>query len=117
MHKRSNEPVFWALFGAGGVLAALFAPVLIFLSGLAIPLGLLPAEFMSYERALALVSSLPGAIALLLVISLFLWHAMHRINHSLHDFGIRAGLAGKVIFYGFALLGTGLCAYILALQF
>ncbi|MDJ0759641.1 MAG: fumarate reductase subunit FrdD [Woeseiaceae bacterium] len=111
--KRSNEPIFWSLFGAGGVVASLVAPALVFITGLALPLGLLGPDALSYERMLALVSSLPGALFLFVVISLLLWHTMHRINHSLHDIGIKAGLGGKVIFYGLALVGTMAAAYFL----
>ena len=39
MVKRSIEPLLWMLFSAGGVAAALMIPVLLFLFGLAIPLG------------------------------------------------------------------------------
>ena len=28
--KRSNAPIFWSLFGAGGMLAALFGPALVY---------------------------------------------------------------------------------------
>ena len=38
MAKRSLEPLLWALFSAGGVLAALFLPVLVLLFGFAFPL-------------------------------------------------------------------------------
>ena len=31
--KRSNKPIFWSLFGAGGLLAALIGPMLVFLTG------------------------------------------------------------------------------------
>lgn len=105
-YRRSNEPVFWALFGAGGVVAALLAPALVFATGLAVPLGLLDPGTFAYPRMAALVGSLPGALAVFGFVSLLLWHAMHRINHSLHDVGIDAGLAGKVLFYGLAGLGT-----------
>ncbi|WP_369075236.1 fumarate reductase subunit D, partial [Aromatoleum toluclasticum] len=45
--KRSNAPIFWGLFGEGGMLAALFGPVLVFITGIAVPLGLLlPADAM-----------------------------------------------------------------------
>lgn len=111
--KRSNEPIFWSLFGAGGVVASMVAPALVFITGLALPLGLLAPEALGYERMRALVGSLPGALLLFVVISLTLWHTMHRINHSLHDVGINAGLAGKVIFYGLAFIGTVATAYFL----
>jgi fumarate reductase subunit D len=40
------------------------------------------------------------------VISLFAWHAAHRLLCTLHDFGIHKGLAAKSLFYGAALLLT-----------
>lgn len=44
--KRSVAPVFWLLFGAGGMLSALFGPALIILTGFVIPRGWgLPANF------------------------------------------------------------------------
>ena len=47
--KRSNAPIFWGMFGGGGMLAALFGPLLVFITGIAVPLGiLLPADTMSY---------------------------------------------------------------------
>ena len=35
---KSNEPIWWSLFSAGGVVAALLVPVRIFLTGIAWPL-------------------------------------------------------------------------------
>ncbi|MDT5267282.1 MAG: fumarate reductase subunit, partial [Mycobacterium sp.] len=42
-HRRSAEPFLWLLFSAGGMAAALVLPVLLFLFGVAFPLGLLDA--------------------------------------------------------------------------
>ena len=38
--KRSIAPVFWLLFGAGGMLAALAGPALVLITGLAAPTGI-----------------------------------------------------------------------------
>ena len=105
--KRSHEPVFWLLFGAGGMLSALLGPVLVFVTGIAVPLGLvLPADTLRYDRVLALVQHPLGKLALLAVIALFLFHGCHRLLHSLHDLGVRTGSAGRWVFYGFAALGS-----------
>lgn len=105
--KPSDEPVFWALFGAGGTLAALIGPVLIFITGIAVPLGLLlPHDTMSYPRILALTRNPFGKLLVFAVISLFLFHGCHRMFHSLHDLGVPAGTAARWLFYGGATLAT-----------
>ena len=37
--KRSNAPVFWLLFGAGGMLSALLGAMLVFITGIALRLS------------------------------------------------------------------------------
>jgi len=105
--KRSHEPVFWLLFGAGGMLSALLGPVLVFITGIAVPLSLLlPADTLRYDRVLALAQHPLGKLALLAVIALFLFHGCHRLLHSLHDLGVRTGTGVRWSFYGFAALGS-----------
>lgn len=112
--RRSNEPIVWSLFGIGGVLSALLGPVLILITGIIAPTGIgMPLEAMAYPRMLAFAQSWFGKVVLLVVISLFLWHAVHRIRHSLHDLGIHAGTGAAVLCYGFALVATLASAYLL----
>lgn len=112
--KRSNAPIFWSLFGAGGMFSALFGPVLVFITGIAIPLGLmLPSGAMSYPKMLAFAQNFIGKGFILAVISLFLWFAAHRIFHSLHEIGIHAGLGAKLICYGSAFVATVISAVVL----
>jgi len=105
--KRSNAPIFWLLFGAGGMLAALLGPMLVFITGLAVPLGWpLPSDLLSYPRVLALAQHWIGKGFLFVVIALFAWHAAHRVLCSLHDLGIHKGLVAKLACYGSALALT-----------
>ncbi len=113
--KRSNKPIFWSLFGAGGMLSALVGPMLIFITGIAVPLGLLlPRETMNYDRMLAFAQNGLGKIAAFAVVALFLFHGCHRMYHCLHDFGIHVGPGLKALFHGFAIAGTLAAAYLLA---
>lgn len=117
MAKRSNEPIFWALFGAGGMVAALLVPVLVFVTGIAWPLGLIPEAALSAERVGGIARSLVGGLAILGILSLTLWHAAHRIFHSLHDFGVHKGLrVWKVVCYGAACAGAAWAAAVLGLM-
>jgi fumarate reductase subunit D len=112
--KRSNAPIFWSLFGAGGVLSALLAPVLVYITGIAVPTGAgMPPEALAYPRVLAFAQNLGGKAALFVVIALFLWHAAHRIYHCLHDFGVHPGTATKVVLYGSAFAGSAAAACLL----
>ena len=107
MSARSTQPVFWLLFGAGGMLSATIGAVLVFLTGIALPLGwVLPADAFTYDGLLAFSRHWLGKAFLFAVISLFLWHGAHRIFHSLHDLGIHAKKASALACYGLALFGT-----------
>jgi len=105
--KRSRAPIFWLLFGAGGMLSALTGPALVFLTGIAAPLGWLPqAGLPDYPRMAALVRPLPARGLAFVLVALFAWHAAHRIFHSLHDLGLGRGALSKAACYGSALVLT-----------
>ncbi len=115
--RRSHEPLCWALFGAGGMLSALIGPMLVLITGVLVPLGLLlPAETFRADRALAFATHPLGKLALLAVISLFMFHGCHRLLHSLHDLGWHTGLAARIGFYGAATCASAVAA-VLLLQF
>lgn len=108
--KRSNAPVFWLLFGAGGMLSALLGTMLVFITGLAVPLGWLPPDLMSHARMLHFAQHWAGKASVFVVVTLFAWHAVHRIFHSLHDIGVHNGTVAKLACYGSALLITAVAA-------
>ena len=103
---KSNKPIFWSLFAAGGTLAAFLAPVLVLLFLLA-ALGHVP-ELLIYARLHAFAAHWLGKLFLLTVISLFLWHAAHRLRVTLHDFGLRQDSIVAVVVYLVAAAGTAL---------
>ena len=76
------------------MLAALVGPALVFVTGIAVPAGILMSpDLMGYQRMAGFAHAWPGKIIILAVIVLFLWHAALRIFHMLHDFGVHAGVA------------------------
>ena len=103
----SNAPIFWLLFGAGGVLSALFGSALVFITGVAGPLGIgLSADALSYQRVLGFAQNFIGKGFLLACIAFFAWHAAHRLLCTVHDFGIHKTVFVKSIFYGCAMVIT-----------
>lgn len=113
MARRHLEPLLWALFSAGGVLAAFFIPVHLFLWGLAFPLGTIPAP--SYDAALAAARNPAARIYLFALCSLPLFHWAHRFRYTLYD-GLQVKHLNEIIntfCYGGAILGTAAAAYLL----
>lgn len=112
---RSNKPIFWSLFGAGGMISALTGPALVLATLILVPLGLLlPTGTLSYARVLAFVQCWPVRLALLGLVCVYLFHAFHRFYHTLHDFGVHVGPGMKAACHGAAALLTVLCAVLLA---
>ena len=105
---KSNKPIVWSLFAAGGTLAAFLAPVLVLLFLLA-AMGHAPV-LLGYAYLHAFAASWPGKIFLAGVIVLFLWHAAHRLRVTLHDVGLRQDTLVAWIVYLTATAGTALTA-------
>lgn len=104
--RNTNEPFFWALFGAGGMVSALVTPGLILLFAVAWGFDFLPQGSLAYERVSGVAHYWFSGLLISAVIGLTLWQCCHRIFHSLHDFGIHANLLVKVLVYGVAVAGT-----------
>ena len=105
--KRTIAPVFWLLFGAGGMLSALFGPALIILTGFMLPHGWgLPASFADFSHVLAFVRHPIGKLIALAVIALFFWHGAERLFLTLKDMRVGRPLLLRVMTYGVAALLT-----------
>ena len=109
---RSNKPLVWSLFAAGGTVAAFVLPVLALLMLMA-GHGNAPAG-LSYESMRGFAANWHGKIILFGVIGVCLWHAAHRLRTALHGLGLRADKAVAVFGYGIAAVGTLLTLYYLA---
>ena len=111
--RRSNDPFFWTLFGAGGTFSAFFIPVHVLLLGIAIPVGWIAAP--DYESLMQLVQHPVTRVYLFALISLSLFHWAHRFRYTLYD-----GLMLKhlefyivIICYGGALAGTVIAGWLI----
>lgn len=98
--KRSNEPIFWGLFGAGGMWSAIVSPMIIVLVALIAPL-------MGSESIIATFfqDSILLKLAILFTIILPFWCSVHRVHHTLHDLKVHVP-AGGLLFYGAAVIVT-----------
>ncbi|WGI25060.1 fumarate reductase subunit D [Halomonas alkaliantarctica] len=104
-HKQAfDEPLWWGLFSAGGVCFAVLLPAVILFIAVLLPLGLLPAEALSYERASALLFSVPGFLFVGAVVCLPLFHAAHRLRHGMFDIRVGNDALNKKLMYGGAAL-------------
>ena len=109
---KSNKPIVWSLFAAGGTLAAFLAPVLVLLF-LLVALGHTPGA-LRYDGLHQLAGHWLGKLWLFGVVALFLWHAAHRLRVTMYDFGLRQDTLVAVVVYLIAAAGTVLTvAYLL----
>ena len=106
---KSNEPIWWSLFSAGGVVSAFFIPVTIVLTSTVVPAGWIEAEGLRQLIAHPLTR-----LYLFVLISLSLFHWAHRFRYALVDLGLRnvAGILA-ITCYGTVVLGTIMAGFFL----
>lgn len=110
---RSNKPVIWLPFAAGGTIAAFVMPavMLVLLLG---TLGLLPEEALAFERISRFLGNPLVMIVVLLLLGLPLWHAAHRFRMTVQDLGVR-GRTGRRILARFSYIFAALATLALTL--
>lgn len=101
---KSNKPIIWGTFAAGGELVSLITPVLILLTLLAAT-GHVPAIF-GYAQLHAFATGWFGKLAIFVVLFLSLWSQAHRLRCTFFDFGLRADTLVATVLYGMAALGS-----------
>jgi fumarate reductase subunit D len=101
---KSNKPLVWGTFAAGGTLTAFVTPVLILLCLLA-ALGHTP-DILTYEGLHGFAALWFGKLALFVVIALSLWSAAHRLRITFYDFGVRLDTPVAIAVYVIAALGS-----------
>lgn len=105
MTRRRVEPLVWLMFSAGGVLAAVFLPILILLFGLAFPLGWLDTP--DYGHLHAVITNPLTFVIVLGLFVLMLVHSAHRFRYTLYDgLQIKKKRTVAVLCYGAATAGS-----------
>src|SRR6266516_1511237 len=113
MAKRPVEPLLWLLFSAGGVVAAMLLPSLLFLFGLAFPLGWFSPP--THEHLLVLLRHPLTRVVFFVLCMLSLFHGAHRFRYTLYDGLQIKHLNGMInlFCYGGAIVGSVLAGYLL----
>lgn len=101
---KSNKPLVWGPFAAGGTITAFLTPVLILLT-LLVALGYAP-ESLTYERLHAFASYWITKVVIVGVVFLSLWSSAHRLRITCYDLGVRADALVAAALYFVAVLGT-----------
>jgi fumarate reductase subunit D len=100
---KSNKPVVWFPFAAGGTVIAFFIPVIVLITFLA-ALGHVPAG-LSYENMHAFARGGLGKLIIFGVVGLSLWSSAHRLRCTCYDFGLRADTLAATVLYVAAIIG------------
>lgn len=107
--RRSNEPFFWSLFSAGGVITALLAPVLIIIVGF-----LAPAGYVGFDRLERILTNPGGRLVLLGLAFFTFFHWAHRFRHLLAEMGPKSVALPLAVSCYAAALGASIWAGVVA---
>ena len=105
---KSNEPIWWSLFSAGGMVAAMIFPILIIITGILVPFELGSDDPLNFERIhTAVTQNNYVKLIIFIVITLPLFHWAHRFRFTLVDVGLKSiSTLISILCYGGAIAGT-----------
>jgi fumarate reductase subunit D len=100
--------LLWGVFSLGGFIAAFLLPVLIYLNGIAYPLGLWPMNCGCSDPTALLVSDkILGSIFVLVTVGGSLFHGVFRFQTTLPELGM-TGQKERIAAVGYAIIAVGL---------
>ena len=103
--NKSNKPVVWFPFAAGGTVIAFFIPVIALLT-LLVAFGKVP-NGLGYEQLHAWLSNCVLAkLAVFGIVALSLWSSAHRLRCTCFDFGLRIDTLVATVLYAAAIAGS-----------
>lgn len=110
MARRFREPGLWAMFSGGGMMAALFWPVIAAVLWVAAPLGWIEVADLA-----GLVLHPVSRVVLFFLITLSFFHWAHRFRYTLYD-GLQLYHLNQlvaILTYGIATALSGVTLYVL----
>ena len=115
--RRSQEPIAWSLFGAGGMLLAFVGPALVCLTLMILPALASGNTAAVYPLLLSSLRHPVGALLAFITLTLIFFHTLHRICHGLHDLHVplSARVVGWLCYSSAAVLSLIAGIFILAL--
>ena len=115
---RSDEPMFWLLFGAGGMVASMVLPaIMVVLIAAGYTSDDLNSGFLNLNQVHNIFSNWLLSLIVFGVVFLLSFYALHRMHHSSHDFGIHSKLTWYIAYglaaaVSFVSLGLQLLMYV-----
>ena len=111
---KSNEPILWLLFSAGGMISAMIFPILIVITGIIFPIILSGDAIELLNQIHLNLKNTFIKIVIFFVISLPFFHWAHRFRFTLVDIGLKpVSFLISLLCYGSAITGTLVAAFIL----
>jgi fumarate reductase subunit D len=101
------EPLIWGPFVTGNFLTPLVFPAIVLVLGIAYPLGWVPADALSYERAHSLATNPITVLGILVVMPLAMLAGSHHLRFGLIDVGTAESDGPRaLVLYGLWQLGA-----------
>jgi fumarate reductase subunit D len=108
-----GEVLVWFAFSGGGFVLALLVPIHILIQGILAPLGIFPSPTNRYDAFANALGNPLVKLYVFVLVALPIYNLAHRLRVILPHLGVKTGQRyHPVIFYGLAVIGTLVSAYL-----